>query len=93
MVDSHVSPPRKRVGVAVLLGVFVPGLGQAYAGHPRRAALRFLGAARRVLLLLAAVVLSGHHAQRGEARNERDERRGFRHRLNIGLRLDEEPLR
>ena len=35
-------PQRRSVGVAVLLGVLVPGLGQAYGGNVRRALLWFL---------------------------------------------------
>jgi hypothetical protein len=54
------SDPRKRVGVAVLLGVLVPGLGQAYAGNPRRAALWFLGAVALGTLTIHAM-LTGRH--------------------------------
>ena len=35
-------PQRRSVGVAVLLGVLVPGIGQAYGGNVRRALLWFL---------------------------------------------------
>jgi signal peptidase I len=54
MTESH----RRSVGVAVLLGVLVPGLGQAYGGTLRRALLWFLGAVGLGTLTIRAMLTS-----------------------------------
>jgi hypothetical protein len=51
-------PQRRSVGVAVLLGVLVPGLGQAYGGNTRRALLWFLGAVGLGTLTIRAMLTS-----------------------------------
>src|SRR5262249_20699672 len=49
-------PRVRRVGVAVLLGILVPGLGQAYGGDVRRAGLWFLGAVGLGTLTIRAML-------------------------------------
>ena len=44
--------------VAVLLGILVPGLGQAYAGYPARAVVWFLGAVGLGTLTMRAILTS-----------------------------------
>jgi signal peptidase I len=51
-------PQRRSVGVAVLLGLLVPGLGQAYGGNIRRALLWFLGAVGLGTLTIRAMLTS-----------------------------------
>ena len=51
---------RRHVVVAVLLGILVPGLGQAYAGYPTRAFVWFLGAVGLGTLTVRAMLTSQH---------------------------------
>ena len=51
-------PHHRSVGIAVLLGILVPGLGQAYGGNVRRALLWFLGAVGLGTLTVRAMLTS-----------------------------------